>query len=84
MDRETAVRVWCSVAKGAPDDVVTGRTLEAFANAIEVAQREKYLILLRQILLELQVVSYEISEGGYGSALNALEKSVQAVREALK
>ena len=57
---------------------------KAAVDALLLAQREKYLSLLRQILLELQVVSYEISEGGYGSALNALEKSVQAVREALK
>ena len=39
MDRATAVRIWREVSGGV-DDIVTGRTLEAFASRVEVAERE--------------------------------------------
>ena len=41
MDREAAVKLWRLVANGAPGGVVTGRALEAFATAVEAAERER-------------------------------------------
>ena len=40
MDRETAVKLFSELNRGAPDGVVSGRVLEAFTNAIEAAERE--------------------------------------------
>lgn len=41
MDRETAVKLWREIGLGMPGGGATGRLIEAFAAAVEVAERER-------------------------------------------
>ena len=40
MDRETAVKLFAELNRGAPDGVASGRVLEVFANTVEAAERD--------------------------------------------
>ena len=41
MDRETAVKLWREIGAGMPGGGATGRLIEAFALAVEAAERER-------------------------------------------
>ena len=61
MNRETAVKLFTELNRGAPDGVVTGRVLEAFANAVEsqttaasLREKDGQLFALRTELERMQ------------------------------
>ena len=47
MDRETAVKLWREIGLGMPGGGATGRLIEAFAVAVEAAERERLLSMPR-------------------------------------
>ena len=71
MDREAAVKLWNKTTLGGP---ITGRAVEAFAVAVEAAERERCAAVLRARIEKIAAEAERaaISEPDEESALRAM------------